>query len=1152
MRKLLQASSLKLPIAILTASLLLSGCFSNSDKKGSATAQPNPNWDKGAAFHGAEWASIKNLDPRKEECSDCHGKASNLSPNGGKGHNIGLANNTNHSALQNFKITGVKINEQTGEVRVTLNQPLPADAGNLSMTFAKLAPRVAHNRGHDWQNYFTSNALGRGGNEPASEWFASGGVAPQTVPNPQVNGRNITFNLGDGAGRSWGKHDFTVKSAYANDPETWEYSGVRGTKFSTAGWEVAKHLTCEAAAEEVNLGNAANPNIGAFPANQLAATQGGNAGKRPVCWWPDGTHLTSGVFVSDADEFIVSYDANQTHRVSIILGKAAGNPGFNAWYDFVPSVANGSKTLAQLEQEFTSNLTTSAADEVSLDIDLAKYINTDGSLIAAGYKTAEGNAAPAGINGPALTSLLHQALPAARDVVDIQSCNSCHDGYAMHGGSGRAQTQVCVTCHNPGNLQASSGRSVDFKQLIHRIHRGANLPSEDATVKQQMEENTGLVASTAGNYTKVRFPQGPTPGQAAGITNCVKCHMGAETQAMVQGLADELGADSFAVQEKMKLAKVTPQGDNWLSVRSVNACQACHDSNIWYAAGNMGFGGNGAGSVNIHRNPDAESDNPRDPTDANHQLDKYLPFYTDAYTGVGFKWLGKKLGRNAEAGAIHGTQVTGDNGRFTCGSSGGCHGNADISEITKAKGDEANQVAAVGNRTGNQVQQVHLELTRNFIIAERFELNVLDARVDATGFSLEAEILDKQTGRRITNVDSYSAGKLGSGLAFTANGMFGWLANGSPDYNHSAGGGFGANYTAATDASGGQPGAPAGLRGLTFDSQGLGRMQISWAEIEKVSGIKYDFARDFDKATSFGTVAINANLNLNGVNYRLRSANQDFSFKDGILPEGELARRQVVDFSAGTGIDETRDRYAGWDKHQGANTQSCSSCHLKLDMHGATASNNTQMCVVCHNPNVTDLRARAKDENGKVVLGDDGQYEESEDFKRLIHAVHAAGATPNIGGTKGFRIDPLQTRLAQRPSADATARGQSFPGVLSNCQSCHIEDEATGKWTFELDQLPEGMHGSSAITGDWAAVKFDPQGGQHNLEEHMKMSPIASVCSSCHDAGYKGGDSKARTNANILDGGPHVGSHWWVMGGIAPGIIPEGDKPSNTQHQSGK
>src|SRR5699024_8473153 len=100
--------------------------------------------------------------------------------------------------------------------------------------------------------------------------------------------------------------------------------------------------------------------------------------------------------------------------------------------------------------------------------------------------------------------------------------------------------------------------------------------------------------------------------------------------------------------------------------------------------------------------------------------------------------------------------------------------------------------------------------------------------------------------------------------------------------------------------------------------------------------------------------------------------------------------------------------------------------------------------------------------------------------------------------------------------------GNSFPGQLSNCQSCHVEDETSGKWTFELDQLPEGMIGSSVITADWSKVPFQVDGGaHHDVNNHLKMSPIASVCSSCHDAGYKDGDG--RMNEDIVDGGPYVG-----------------------------
>src|SRR5690554_1154577 len=154
-------------------------------------------------------------------------------------------------------------------------------------------------------------------------------------------------------------------------------------------------------------------------------------------------------------------------------------------------------------------------------------------------------------------------------------------------------------------------------------------------------------------------------------------------------------------------------------------------------------------------------------------------------------------------------------------------------------------------------------------------------------------------------------------------------------------------------------------------------------------------------------------------------------------------------------------------------TQSCSSCHLQLSMH-AGVTNNAQACVVCHNPQRTDLNSRTKrgadlDANGLVKLGVDGQYEESLDLKRLIHGIHSAG--------KKFRKDPFTMYGLVVDTLPGT-KGNSFPGVLSNCQSCHIETEpGSGKWTFELDQLPKGMIGSTAITADWSKVPFKIDGG---------------------------------------------------------------------------
>ena len=1124
------------PLATLITTLTLAGC-SDDDRKGIITADSLNKVGNGEMFHGAEWATIKNLDPRGEQCIDCHGKSADMSPNNGKGHNIGLKNIDTPQSLgvEGIKITKVIVEEATGKVTVTLNQAIPAGA-NFGLTFAKLAPRVVHNRGHDWQNYFASSDLAFGERRKKDNGIdillANGGAQPLLAQNPVVNGKTITFNLGDGANRSWGKHAFTVKSAYATDTDTYEYENITGTKVTTT--DLANNIYCDDAA----AGNGTSQ-----PAANQTPVKSSTSGKNPVCWWPDGTHLPAGVFVTSANELVVQYQPDYTHRLALIIN---GSPGHNVWYDFVPSVANGDKAPNDLKH----------ADIAFVEV--SDYVKEDGRVVAADYELAYGRGIPGSLSdNNSVEVAKHQTLPAARDVVDVQSCNSCHDSLSMHGGS-RSQTQTCVTCHNPGNLQASSGRSMDFKVLIHRIHRGNNLPSEQTAatkdkdgkdVKSIASQKNGksLVADSATDFTKVRFPQGPRPGSAEGITNCVKCHMGSNTLAGVQTLADEIGAGpNYDVQSKLKLAKVTPQGDNWLVVRNVNACQACHDSNVWLSDGGS------INAVNTDRTPDsiAARTVDSDALVATHKLDKYMPFYDAKYTGTGYKWLGKKLNGVATSGGggapqhaswIHNTELPSNSARFTCGSSGGCHTTPTLKNIALA------DTLTWGSRTGSHaVERMHLALPRTFIIAERFEIKVKDVNVDAVGFHVKAELIDKKDGSVITDPKAHFNADLGS-LIFTANAMFGWMANGSPDYNQSAGGGFGSSLTGANITSGGQPGAPAGLKALAFNSIGEGSLTITWDEINTASGNSYDFNTDFDKATSFGTVAINASLQATIVGtapIRLRSANQDFSFADGMLAEGQLARRQVVDFSAGSGIDENRDRYASWDKEHGSNTQSCSSCHLKFDMHGATVSNNTQMCVMCHNPNLTDVRSRTKDANGMVALGADGQYEESEDFKRLIHAAHAAA---------NFRIDPLQTRLNQRPSPlGATTQGHSFPGVLSNCKACHVETEpGSGIWTFDLNQLPKGQIGSTMITGDWATVPFAAKGTQHNLDNHLKMTPIASVCSSCHDAGYKGGDDKVRTNANILDGGPYVGSHWWVMGGIAPGIVRPNELPSTTKHQSG-
>lgn len=132
----------------------------------------------------------------------------------------------------------------------------------------------------------------------------------------------------------------------------------------------------------------------------------------------------------------------------------------------------------------------------------------------------------------------------SRDIVATATCNNCHDPLALHGG-GRRETQYCVTCHNPGSSDAISGNTVDMKVMIHKIHRGASLPS----IVNGGEFVIFGFRDSAHDYSGIHFPQE--------IRNCTTCHAGSATGQEGQIL--------------------TNQGDNWSTKPTQQACGSCHD-----------------------------------------------------------------------------------------------------------------------------------------------------------------------------------------------------------------------------------------------------------------------------------------------------------------------------------------------------------------------------------------------------------------------------------------------------------------------------------------------------------------------------------------------------------------------------------------------
>lgn len=109
-----------------------------------------------------------------------------------------------------------------------------------------------------------------------------------------------------------------------------------------------------------------------------------------------------------------------------------------------------------------------------------------------------------------------------RALVNVDNCNMCHADLALHGGL-RHNTELCVMCHNPtatdcarrpgcstvppNPLVDPTPESIDFKRLVHKIHRGEDLYTD------YIVYGFGNVAN---NFGEVRFP--------GILSDCTTCH----------------------------------------------------------------------------------------------------------------------------------------------------------------------------------------------------------------------------------------------------------------------------------------------------------------------------------------------------------------------------------------------------------------------------------------------------------------------------------------------------------------------------------------------------------------------------------------------------------------------------------------------------
>ena len=180
-------------------------------------------------------------------------------------------------------------------------------------------------------------------------------------------------------------------------------------------------------------------------------------------------------------------------------------------------------------------------------------------------------------------------------------------------------------------------------------------------------------------------------------------------------------------------------------------------------------------------------------------------------------------------------------------------------------------------------------------------------------------------------------------------------------------------------------------------------------------------------------------------------------FKDFPITGSVVARRLVVDIAK------------------------CDVCHDVLSLHGNNRSEEHGVCVVCHNPNATDAGLRPTNAAGVLTGGVDGKLEESIDFKTMIHGIHAGQADKGGFRTKGIAIYGFGGSVNDFSKV-------VFPGKLNDCAACHAGTsyQLTGIWDAPT---------AKGILGNTISTAASPTDSTDNL----RITPIAAVCSSCHD-----------------------------------------------------
>jgi OmcA/MtrC family decaheme c-type cytochrome len=209
----------------------------------------------------------------------------------------------------------------------------------------------------------------------------------------------------------------------------------------------------------------------------------------------------------------------------------------------------------------------------------------------------------------------------------------------------------------------------------------------------------------------------------------------------------------------------------------------------------------------------------------------------------------------------------------------------------------------------------------------------------------------------------------------------------------------------------------------------------------------------------------------------------------------------------------------------------CASCHEWFEAHGGNRVYDMQVCVLCHNPNLSssgrtiDDPVETRQELVDIYGADPLAYPEAtNNFKDMIHGIH---------GSEIRETDYVFARnFGFRPGGGLYNWSEvTFPGRTENCLTCHYPETYAlpiGEWLDEsiAERVLPTTNRTTGVADGMDATLADAIAARETVPNPTDwvITPITASCYACHDSEMaqkhmeqNGGDINVNRNDAVND-----------------------------------